>query len=201
MGPVNAPHLSQYNFSVNVSDIVFAISKIRDTKWPKPIQSDPSQRNYNLTCEFHNTHDHRTEDCHQLREEVARLLNKGHLREFLSDRAKNLFRDRETAKKNEANEPQHIIHMIMGGADTAQEPMMRKTKISITKEKRTRGYIPDDTLTFSEEDTDALSQPHNDALVISFLVNSFQITRVLVDPGSLANIIRSRVIEQLGLTE
>ncbi|XP_070010415.1 uncharacterized protein [Nicotiana sylvestris] len=68
-------------------------------------------------------------------------------------------------------------------------------------EKQTRGYIPEDALTFSDEDIEALSQPHNDALVISFLVNTFQIKHVLVDPGNLANIIRSRVVEQLGLLE
>jgi len=89
--------------------------------------------------------------------------------------------------------------MIMGGTDAPQEPVMRRTKISITREKRTQGYIPEDALTFSEEDIEALSQPHNDALVISFLVNSFQIKRVLVDPGSSANITRSRGIKQLGL--
>uniref|UniRef100_A0A1U7VW66 Uncharacterized protein LOC104220087 n=1 Tax=Nicotiana sylvestris TaxID=4096 RepID=A0A1U7VW66_NICSY len=143
---------------------MFAISKIRDAKWPKPIQSDPSQRNYNLVCEFHNMHSYKTEDCHQLREEVARLLNKGHLREFLRDWAKNQFREREATKKNEANELQHVIHMIMGGANAPQEPVMRRTKISITREKQTRGYILKDALTFSEEDTEALYQPHNDAL-------------------------------------
>ncbi|XP_019231102.1 PREDICTED: uncharacterized protein LOC109211955 [Nicotiana attenuata] len=176
-------------------------AKIKDAKWPKTIQSDPSQRNYNLVSEFHNTHGHRTEDCHQVREEVARLLNEGHLREFLSDRAKNQFRERETTKKNEAKEPQHVIHMIMGGADAPQEPVVRRTKISIIREKRTRGYFPEDALTFSEEDTEALSQPHNDALVISFLINSFQIKCVLVDLGSSANIIRAKIIERLRLLE
>nr|XP_016450069.1 PREDICTED: uncharacterized protein LOC107774914 [Nicotiana tabacum] len=78
---------------------------------------------------------------------------------------------------------------------------MRRTKISITREKWTQGYIPKVALTFSEEDTKALSQPHINALVISFLVNSFQIRRVLVDPGSSANIVRSRVIEQLRLLD
>nr|XP_016499176.1 PREDICTED: uncharacterized protein LOC107817813 [Nicotiana tabacum] len=110
-------------------------------------------------------HSHRTEDCHQLREEVARLLNKGHPREFLSDRDKNQFREMEATKKNEANEPQHVIHMIMGGADAPKEPVMGSTKISITREKWTRGYIPEDALTFKEEDTEALSRPHNDALL------------------------------------
>ncbi|XP_060183109.1 uncharacterized protein LOC132613071 [Lycium barbarum] len=46
---------------------------------------------------------------------------------------------------------------------------------------------------------EGIVQPHNDALVISVLVNKFKIKRVLIDPRSSANIIRRRVIEQLGL--
>ncbi|XP_070017255.1 uncharacterized protein [Nicotiana sylvestris] len=61
--------------------------------------------------------------------------------------------------------------------------------------------MPEDTLTFSEEDIEALSQPHNDALVISILLNKVQVKRVLMDPGSSANIIRSRVVEQLGMLD
>lgn len=44
-------------------------------------------------------------------------------------------------------------------------------------------------------------QPHNDALVISVLMNKTQVKRVLIDPGSSANIIRSKVVEQLGLQD
>ncbi|XP_070026138.1 uncharacterized protein [Nicotiana sylvestris] len=198
---MEAPQLSEYNFNVDISDIISAISKIRDTRWLKPVLSDPSQRNPNLTCEFHGTHDHRTEDCRQLREEVVRLLSKGHLRDLLGDLAKNQFREREENRKNETEEPQHVIHMIVGGVDIPQEPTIKRTKISITREKRTQGYIPKDALTFSDEGIETLSQPHNDALVIFFLVNTFQIKRILVDPGSSANIIRSRVVEQLGLLD
>ncbi|XP_070019685.1 uncharacterized protein [Nicotiana sylvestris] len=43
--------------------------------------------------------------------------------------------------------------------------------------------------------------PHNDAWVISILMNIIQAKRMLVDPGSSANIIRSRVTEQLGLQD
>ncbi|XP_059310070.1 uncharacterized protein LOC132061234 [Lycium ferocissimum] len=48
---------------------------------------------------------------------------------------------------------------------------------------------------------EGIAQPHNDALVISVLVNKFRIKRVLIDPGRSANIIRWRVIEQLGLLD
>ncbi|XP_070017730.1 uncharacterized protein [Nicotiana sylvestris] len=196
-----APRLSEYNFSVDASGIVLAIGKIKETRWPKPMQTDPSQRNPNLMCKYHGTHRHRTEDCRQLREEVAQLFNEGHLHEFLSDQAKNHFRERDANRKNELEEPQHVIHMIIDRVDVPQIPIFKRTKVSITREKWTRDYMPENTLTFSEEDIEALSQPHNDALVISILLNKVQVKRVLMDPGSLENIIRSRVVEQLGLLD
>ena len=178
-----------------------AIGRIKDTRWPRPLQTDPSQRNPNQICKYHGTHGHRTEDCRQLREEVARLFNEGHLREFLSDRAKNHFRDRDANRKNEQEEPQHVIHMIVGGVDIPQGPVFKRTKVSITREKRTRDYVPEGTLSFNDEEAEGISQPHNDALVISILMNKIQVKRVLIDPGSSANIIRSRVVEQLGLQD
>nr|XP_009779390.1 PREDICTED: uncharacterized protein LOC104228605 [Nicotiana sylvestris] len=66
LGPVEAPKLSEYNFSVNASNIVSAIGKIKDTRCPKPIQTDPSKRNTDLMCKYHGTHGHKTEDCRQL---------------------------------------------------------------------------------------------------------------------------------------
>nr|XP_016507767.1 PREDICTED: uncharacterized protein LOC107825423 [Nicotiana tabacum] len=158
-----APRLSKYNFSIDASGIMSAIGRIKDTRWPRPIQTDPSQKNPNLMCMYHGTCGHRTEDCRHLREEVARLFNEGHLREFLSDRATNHFNERD-ASENEQEEPQHVIHMIVGGVDIPQRLVFKFTKVSITREKRTRSYVPEDVLSFYDEETKGISQPHNDAL-------------------------------------
>ncbi|XP_070010526.1 uncharacterized protein [Nicotiana sylvestris] len=152
-------------------------------------------------CKYHGTHRHRIEDCRQLREEVVWLFNEGQLREFLNDRVKNHFREGDANRKNELEEPQHVIRMIIGGVDVPQGPIFKRTKVSITREKWTRDYMPEDTLTFSEEDIEPLSRPHDDALVISILLYKVQVKHVLVDPSSSANIIRSRVAEQFGLLD
>nr|XP_016492633.1 PREDICTED: uncharacterized protein LOC107812118 [Nicotiana tabacum] len=68
-------------------------------------------------------------------------------------------------------------------------------------ERQTRSYISEDALTFREEDIEALSQPHNDTLIISSLLNNVQIKRVLMDPCSSTHIIRLKVVEQLGLLD
>ncbi|XP_070034785.1 uncharacterized protein [Nicotiana tomentosiformis] len=91
--------------------------------------------------------------------------------------------------------------MIIGGVDIPQGPMVKRTRISITREKRTRDYIPEGALSFSDEDAKRIIQPYNDALVISVLVNKTRIKCVLIDPCSSSNIIRSKVVEQLDLQD
>ncbi|XP_075107029.1 uncharacterized protein LOC142180011 [Nicotiana tabacum] len=102
---------------------------INEARFPKPIRSDPSQRDLNLWCEYHGTHGHRTGDCRNLRKEVATLLKNGHLREF----------------------------------NGVTFSAAKKTKISVTHNKRLREVTEDD-ITFMEEDADGLVIPHNDAL-------------------------------------
>ncbi|XP_060200468.1 uncharacterized protein LOC132628722 [Lycium barbarum] len=78
---------------------------------------------------------------------------------------------------------------------------MKHTKVSITKEKRTRSYDPESPISFSDKDIEGIVQPQNHALVISVLVNKFRVKCVLIDPGSSATTIRWRVIEQMGLLD
>ncbi|XP_060210589.1 uncharacterized protein LOC132637529 [Lycium barbarum] len=91
--------------------------------------------------------------------------------------------------------------MIIGGAEIPRGLMMKRTKVSITNEKITRDYIPERSISFSDEDTEGIIQPYNDAFVISVLINKSQVTRILIDPGSSANIIRWKVVEQVRLLD
>jgi len=73
--------------------------------------------------------------------------------------------------------------MIVGGVDVPQGPIFKRTKVSITREKRTLSYVPEGILSFNDEEVEDISHPHNDALVISILLNKVQVKRVLVDIG------------------
>ncbi|XP_070013305.1 uncharacterized protein [Nicotiana sylvestris] len=133
--PKEAPRLSEYNFSVDASSIVSSIGQIKDTRWPRPLQTDLAQRNINQTCKYHGTHGHRTEDYRQIREDVAHLFNEGHLREVLSDLAKNHFKDRDANRKNEQEEPQHMIHMIVCVVDIPQGPTFKRSSVNIIRSR------------------------------------------------------------------
>nr|XP_009786012.1 PREDICTED: uncharacterized protein LOC104234181 [Nicotiana sylvestris] len=91
--------------------------------------------------------------------------------------------------------------MIIEVVDVPQGLIIKCTKVSITREKHTRDYVPEGTISFSNEDAEDIVQTHNNVLVISVLINKSRVKHVFIDPGSSTNIIRSRVIEQLGLQD
>ncbi|XP_075101715.1 uncharacterized protein LOC142177147 [Nicotiana tabacum] len=178
-------------------ELVSAMRNIKEVRFPRPMRSDPSQRDFNIWCEYHRTNGHRTRDCRHLLGEVAMLLKNVHLRD-----KNNYGRNWDNAEPSNIGEdpPRQTINMIFGGNDinglTFSEA--KKTKVSVTHSKRPREVAEDD-ITFTEEDADGLLLPHNDALVISLNVLDFKIKRVFVDPGSSANIIQWRVLEQAKL--
>ncbi|XP_070036538.1 uncharacterized protein [Nicotiana tomentosiformis] len=75
------PRLSEYNFNVSVVELVSAMRKIKEARFPKSMRSNPSQRDPNLWCEYHGINGNRTGDYRHLREEVETLLKNVHLRE------------------------------------------------------------------------------------------------------------------------
>ncbi|XP_070050723.1 uncharacterized protein [Nicotiana tomentosiformis] len=177
---------------------------IKEAWFPRPMRSDSSQRDLNLWCEYHGTNGHQTGDCRHLHEEVATLLKNGHLREFLSDWAKNNYgRSQNNAEPSNIGEypPRLTINMIFGGTEINIVTFLaaKNTNVSVTHSKR-RWEVAEDDITFTEEDADGLLLPHNYSLVLSLNVLDFKIKCVLVDPRSSVNIIQWRVLEQAKLT-
>nr|XP_009602883.1 uncharacterized protein LOC104097958 [Nicotiana tomentosiformis] len=126
------------------------------------------------------------------------MLKDGQLRELLSDRAKTAMDGAGAKRKPQNQERRQTINMIFGGDEIngITFSSAKKTKISTTYSKRLR----EDDITFTDEDTDVLLLSHNDTLVISLNVLNFKIKLVLLDPGSSANIIQQRVLDQTKLT-
>ncbi|XP_019242134.1 PREDICTED: uncharacterized protein LOC109228071 [Nicotiana attenuata] len=90
------PRLPENNFNFSVVELVSAMRIIKGARFSRPMRCDPSHRDPNIWSEYHRTNNHWIGDCRDLREEVATLLKNGHLKEFLSDQAKNNYgRNRE----------------------------------------------------------------------------------------------------------
>ncbi|XP_059309945.1 uncharacterized protein LOC132061092 [Lycium ferocissimum] len=169
---------------------------------PGPLRSDPSTRDQPVWYQFHRTPGYETTDYRHLWEEVVNMLAMEYLREYLSERVRNNYGIAGPAKdKCALDASPHIINMIFGWSMIAETSFSasRKMKISVTWEKRTRDFLDEDLITFSDEDAVGVTLPHNDALVITVLIGCYQVKRVMVDPGSSANILRWKVVEEMGL--
>ncbi|XP_056856572.1 uncharacterized protein LOC130505990 [Raphanus sativus] len=93
-------------------------------KWPPKMKAVEANRNPKRWCEFHSDHGHTTEDYIAMKMEVAELLNKGYLREFLSDKAKNLLNKEGPGLPIEAvpalpPQRDRVIHVISGGSEVS----------------------------------------------------------------------------------
>ncbi|KAF2542288.1 hypothetical protein F2Q68_00032634 [Brassica cretica] len=94
----------------------------QQVKWPQKMKAPDSLRNPGLWCDFHRDHGHKTEDCIALRIEVNELLQKGHLREFLSEKSKNHLNKEVPAKSAGAipaspSRQDRVIHVLSGGSE------------------------------------------------------------------------------------
>ncbi|KAF3588524.1 hypothetical protein F2Q69_00031255 [Brassica cretica] len=86
------------------------------------MKTPDSFQNPGFWCDFHRHHSHKTEDCIALKIEVNKLLRQGHLREFLSEKAKSHLSKETMGNPSEAapiSPPRQdrVIHVISGGSE------------------------------------------------------------------------------------
>ncbi|XP_074351977.1 uncharacterized protein LOC141691134 [Apium graveolens] len=56
---------------------------------PKPIQTPPESRPYNRQCNYHETHDHKTENCLSLKYFIEDQVKKGNMKKYLVRESNN----------------------------------------------------------------------------------------------------------------
>ncbi|KAF2548903.1 hypothetical protein F2Q70_00021515 [Brassica cretica] len=164
----------------------------QQVKCRQKMKAPDSFRNPGLWCDFHRDHGHKTEDCVALRIKVNELLQKGHLLEFLSEKAKNHLNKKVSAKSAGAipySPPRQdqVIHVITGGSEISgvshaaakKSTCNAKHRMETTKPKRL--LLGTDEISFTAKEQERILAPHHDALVISLTVANCLIKRILVD--------------------
>nr|XP_009800402.1 PREDICTED: uncharacterized protein LOC104246301 [Nicotiana sylvestris]XP_016432466.1 PREDICTED: uncharacterized protein LOC107759106 [Nicotiana tabacum] len=183
-------------------EIVYALEKLgTKVQWPQKMKSDPSTKRSNVLCEFHQERGHKIEDCIGLPQEVVRMLNQGYLKELLSDKGRaNFARGRDPSQgPPKPPSPARTIKMIIGSDD---DMVINHVKFTTTnKLKRTVAYERydnlEDSIIFNKSDTDSLSYPHYDALVITLHIANTDVKRIMVDDVSVERTSREIVLHVL----
>ena len=80
--PVKFSSFTPLNTPIN--KLLLQIQDDPSLRWPGKIRSDPNSRPKNLYCRFHRDHEHLTEDCVALKEQVETLIRQGKLQKYVS---------------------------------------------------------------------------------------------------------------------
>ena len=145
---------------------------------------------------------------------VEKLIRAGHLRRYLRKPTRGATvaptADRAVVEIEHALGPQPTINFILGGpADSQyQSKKQRRRMIRTASVKarvntiRDRGDVPtvlpvDGLISFPPINLIRVITPHYDALVLTICINSFDVHRVLVDPGSAADLLHLPAFKQM----
>ncbi|VFQ71973.1 unnamed protein product [Cuscuta campestris] len=141
-------------------------------------------------CTYHNKNDHNTEDCYTLKNEMAKLIHRGHLKKFVQDGDGGNPRNGQSGKRREGQvaqaESREKRHIGLEDEEDDSEPAPHR-------QKRHYGcnYIIGGDSTTSRK---------RDVLVITIDIMDLLIHKTLVDTGSSVNIMYMDTYKALGLT-
>ena len=98
-------------------------------------------------------------------------------------------------KAEESSRPVGEIRVIIGGSSVGQSSKSRKTYLKVVQNVQLSGQSPrtrttdEQAITFTNADAERVHHPHDDAIIITLLIAYYTTRRVLVDNGSLADIL------------
>lgn len=178
--------------------------------WPERHRKNGSKY-LNKYCEFHRDHGHNTEQHYALRKEIVYLLKADRLKEFMSDKGKEIL-DKAAEKgvgassshSKSTQTPARIINMIVGMSElSGNTRLWAKRKVrevinvhGVRKESETGTKV-----VFSEEDAQHVIQLHHDALVIQIVITNMNVRMILIDNGSSANLLFSSTLKAMQLDD
>ncbi|RVW55146.1 hypothetical protein CK203_066938 [Vitis vinifera] len=170
--------------SVSYEKLLPMIQGLSDFRWPRPLETDPSIRDRSKKCAFHKDHDTGGRDVSQ-------------------------HHNSEAPRAPVA--PKAVINYINGGpSDEEYDSRRKRQKLLRAASIRERinsirpgltgeGPRPiDGTIIFPPVDPTRTLQPHRDALILSLEIGDFDVRRILVDPGSSADLVQASVIGHMG---
>ena len=170
---------------------------------------NPEKQNHNLYYQYHQDHGHTTENCKSLWDHLDQLVREGKLKQLLhhssglGGRANSRF-EREipsrpplgtinvifTAPGRTGSCPSRVMFVArLSSEETNQEP--KKAKRAKVERPLVMG--------FSDEDKIETIQPHDDALMVTLRIGGYDKKRVMVDQGSVAEIMYPDLYRGLSL--
>ncbi|XP_030930751.1 uncharacterized protein LOC115956551 [Quercus lobata] len=174
-------------------------------QWPNRMAGDPSKRNQNLYCAYHQEPGHTANDCRNLKNHLDRLVREGKLRHLLHRPEGWQEQSNIETRQSTLRPPIGTINVILvapGRTDSNPFRVMSvsrfPTELDDRESKRAR-VSATPLIGFSEEDKQGTLQPHDDALVVTLRIGGYDVKRVLVDQGSAVEVMYPNLYKGLNL--
>ena len=205
-------------FKMPIHRIMYKIQGRPYFRWPDPMQGDPSTRDQTKFCSYHREGGHKTEECRILRSHLEKLVQDGHLQEFVRREARADTRvPRRDEGGHDSDGSEKIINVIhlapppkgsnQARAEARQASHSRQVmaaELSLAA-KRARRERPE--IRFTDKDLEGVQLPHNDPLTITLRfdcskqgVKNCTVKKILVDPGSATEVLYFDSFRRMGLT-
>ncbi|KAJ4848852.1 hypothetical protein Tsubulata_013652 [Turnera subulata] len=177
------------------SHILAAITTRGDieVRWPRRLRTPDESKDRSRYCKYHRDHGHDTEECHQLKREIERLIRARHLREFLREAARY---QKEVPSEDPPRPPEGGRIHILEGKRPRKARRKRAVELLSVMRKATSRPGP---ISFHENDAEGVEFSYEDALVIEITLENFAVMRTLVDTGCVFNLVEPNVFKQMGI--
>ena len=93
-----------------IAQVLIEVKNEEFIKWHGNIKTKPKRMNKNKYCEFHRDHGHNTEDCFQLKEQIADLTKRGYLRKYVTNSLRLDSLDRRYGDNRPTARDIQVIH-------------------------------------------------------------------------------------------
>ncbi|XP_023922317.1 uncharacterized protein LOC112033775 [Quercus suber] len=193
--------------TASIDQVLMQIKDEGALTFPGKLKGDPNKRSRDKYCRFYSDHDHDTADCYDLKQQIEALIRQGRLQRFVSKEKTDPPQKQAPRWENERpRAPMGDIRMIVGGTATPGSAKKAcKTYLRMVQNIQLTGSIPkmvridNPLIGFLEEDARRLHHPHDDGLVVSIQAGDYNMHWVLVDNGSLADILYYLAFQQMGI--
>ncbi|KAM1903719.1 hypothetical protein ACFX13_041196 [Malus domestica] len=125
-------------------------------------------------CAFHKGPGHTTNDCAIWRRYLEQLMKEGKCDQYIDRLAKHL-----------------------GATNNSKKRKIQQARS--VNQVQAIDAVPGPIVDFTEQDTEGVDFPHDDSLVISVQLAHTILDRVMVDNGSLVNLLQLSLIQKMGL--
>ncbi|XP_057747913.1 uncharacterized protein LOC130967109 [Arachis stenosperma] len=212
------PRYESYTqFNTKRDDIIKEILNSKLIKPPRKAGAYPESKTVDKSkyCTFHQKHGHTTDECVIAKDLLERLARQGHLDKFIAGRmqknttsASDLAAAGPSSKEKDKTptQPRGIINCISGGyaggghTSSARKRTYRAMLAVTNAPKVPRPAEDFPEMTFGSTDFNQTDANYDDPVVISIQLGDLIVRKVLLDPGSSADVLFFTTFEKMKLS-